>query len=78
MVQYVGYHGDADRMIWRGDPGDERWAVAWLAGDRLVALLTVGVPRDLQQGRRVIEAAAPVDPVRLADPAVRIRDSVLT
>jgi len=78
MVQYVGYHGDADRMIWRGDPGDEPWAVAWLAGDRLVALLTVGIPRDLQQGRRVIEAGAPVDPVRLADPGVRIRDSVLT
>ena len=78
MVQYVGYHGDADRMVWRGDPGDERWAVAWLAGDRLVALLTVGIPRDLQQGRRVIEAGAPVDPVRLADPAVRMRDSVLT
>jgi 3-phenylpropionate/trans-cinnamate dioxygenase ferredoxin reductase component len=78
MVQYVGYHGDADRMIWRGDPGDERWAVAWLAGDRLVALLTVGIPRDLQQGRRVIEAGAPVDPARLADPEVRIRDSVMT
>jgi 3-phenylpropionate/trans-cinnamate dioxygenase ferredoxin reductase component len=78
MVQYVGYHADADRMVWRGDPADERWAVAWLAGDRLVALLTVGIPRDLQQGRRVIQAGTPVDPDRLADPAVRIRDSVLT
>src|SRR5262249_1410855 len=74
MVQYVGYHGDADRMIWRGDPGDERWAVAWLAGDRLAALLTVGIPRDLQQGRRGNEGGGPVGPGPLADPAVRVRD----
>ena len=53
-----------------------KWAVAWLAGDRLVALLTVGLPRDLLQGRRVIEAGAPVDAARLADPAVPVRDTV--
>ena len=77
MVQYVGFHGAADQMVWRGDPAAEKWAVAWLAGDRLVALLTVGRPRDLLQGRRVIEASAPVDAARLADPAVAVRDSVL-
>jgi 3-phenylpropionate/trans-cinnamate dioxygenase ferredoxin reductase component len=77
MVQYVGFHGSADRLVWRGDPAAEKWAVAWLAGDRLVALLTVGRPRDLLQGRRVIEADTPVDAARLADPAVAVRDSVL-
>jgi 3-phenylpropionate/trans-cinnamate dioxygenase ferredoxin reductase subunit len=77
MVQYVGFHGAADQMVWRGDPAAEKWAVAWLAGDRLAALLTVGRPRDLLQGRRVIEAGAPVDAARLADPAVAVRDSVL-
>jgi 3-phenylpropionate/trans-cinnamate dioxygenase ferredoxin reductase subunit len=77
MVQYVGFHGSADQLVWRGDPEAEKWAVAWLTGDRLVALLTVGRPRDLLQGRRVIEAGAPVDAARLADPAVAVRDSVL-
>ncbi len=77
MVQYVGFHGSADELVWRGDPAAEKWAVAWLAGERLVALLTVGRPRDLLQGRRVIEAGAPVDAARLADPAVAVRDSVL-
>jgi 3-phenylpropionate/trans-cinnamate dioxygenase ferredoxin reductase subunit len=77
MVQYVGFHGAADQMVWRGDPAAEKWAVAWLAGGRLVALLTVGRPRDLLQGRRVIEASARVDAARLADPAVAVRDSVL-
>jgi 3-phenylpropionate/trans-cinnamate dioxygenase ferredoxin reductase component len=76
MVQYVGYHGAADRLVWRGDPAAQKWAVAWLAADRLVALLTVGLPRDLLQGRRVIESGAPVDAARLADPAVAVRDTV--
>ncbi|HEY2441687.1 MAG TPA: FAD-dependent oxidoreductase [Streptosporangiaceae bacterium] len=74
MVQYAGYHGGADRLVWRGDPSAARWTACWLAGDRLVALLTVDRPRDLNQGRRVIAAATPVDPARLADPDVLIRD----
>jgi NADPH-dependent 2,4-dienoyl-CoA reductase/sulfur reductase-like enzyme len=78
MVQYAGYHGAADRLIWRGDPGAAHWAVAWLAGSRLVALLTVGLPRDLLQGRRVIGSGVPVDARRLADPAIAVRDCVAT
>jgi 3-phenylpropionate/trans-cinnamate dioxygenase ferredoxin reductase component len=76
MIQYVGFHGAADRMILRGDPAEPRWAACWLAGDQLVALLTVNFPRDLAQGRRVIESGTPVDAARLSDPAVLIRDAV--
>ena len=74
MVQYVGWHGGADQMVWRGDPASPRWAVCWLAAGRLAAALTVSVPRDMIQARRLIEAGVPVDPARLADPAVAIRD----
>jgi 3-phenylpropionate/trans-cinnamate dioxygenase ferredoxin reductase subunit len=82
MVQYVGHHTAADRLIWRGDPAGQRWAACWLGGpgaaaDRLVAVLTVDSPRDLLQGRRVIAAGTPVDPGRLADPGTAVRDSVL-
>ena len=84
MVQYVGYHGGAGQLIWRGDPRGAgppghrpRWAAAWLAGDRLVALLSVNSPRDMLQGRRVISSGAPVDPARLADPQIPVRDCVL-
>jgi NADPH-dependent 2,4-dienoyl-CoA reductase/sulfur reductase-like enzyme len=88
MVQYVGHHGaghhgaardgDGERLVWRGDPGGERWAAAWIGDGRLVALLTVGLPRDLLQGRRVISSGAPVDCDRLADPQVSVRDCVQT
>ena len=76
MIQYVGFHGAAERMILRGDPTERRWAACWLAGDQMVALLTVNFPRDLAQGRRVIESGSPVDAARLSDPAVLIRDAV--
>ena len=77
MMQYVGFHGGADRMVLRGDPAGPRWAACWLAGDLLVALLTVDSPRDLAQGRRLIEAGAAVDAARLSDPAVPVRDAGL-
>ncbi len=80
MLQYVGDHKGADRLVWRGDPRGEAWSACWLAsgeaGDRLVAVLTVGLPRELSQARRLIEAASPVRADRVADPAVPLRDAV--
>ncbi|MEU6216160.1 FAD-dependent oxidoreductase [Streptomyces sp. NPDC047022] len=69
FVQYVGHHADADTTVWRGDPEGAAWAVCWLRADRLVALLAVGRPRDLAQGRRLIEAGTPMDRDLLADPS---------
>jgi 3-phenylpropionate/trans-cinnamate dioxygenase ferredoxin reductase subunit len=74
MVQYVGWHGGADQVVWRGAPTAAKWAVCWLTAGRLVAALTVGLPRDLLQARRLIEAGAAVDATALADPGVAIRD----
>jgi len=77
MVQYVGYHGGADKLVWRGQTTDSRWAVCWLAGNRLVATLTVSQPRDLLQARRLIEAGGLVDPAKLADAGIAVRDSAI-
>jgi len=73
MLQYVGHHTANDRLIWRGDPAGARWTACWMTADRLVAVLAVDLPKDLMQGRRLIESAAPVDPAKLADPDVQIR-----
>ena len=78
MMQYAGYHAAADRLIWRqaGDgTGPEPWTACWLSGDRLVALLAVDRPRDVLQGRRILAAGTPVDPDRLADPAVPLKNT---
>lgn len=69
FVQYAGHHTSADATVRRGEPSGPAWTVCWLRGNRLVALLAVGRPRDLAQGRRLIEAGTPVDPELLADPA---------
>ncbi|HTT49785.1 MAG TPA: FAD-dependent oxidoreductase [Streptosporangiaceae bacterium] len=89
MVQFAGHRDPADQAIERGDPGEPRWARCWVRAEpadpggadgikvgQLTAVLTVGKPRDLLQGRRVIEAGRPVDTSLLADPAVAVRDAV--
>lgn len=76
FVQYAGHHPAADRMVWRGDPAaGPAWTVCWLREDRLVALLAVGRPRDLAQGRRLIEAGRRMDPQALTDPARPLKDA---
>jgi NADPH-dependent 2,4-dienoyl-CoA reductase/sulfur reductase-like enzyme len=73
MIQFVGFRGGADRLVLRGDPGRPKWSACWLSGEVLVALLAVGIPRDLAQGRRLIETGAAVDPARVADPDIPVR-----
>ncbi len=75
MVQYCGQHAPADKLVWRGDTEGRDWSACWLAGERLTAVLAVSRPRDLLQGRRLIAAGGLVDPGRLADPAVPLREA---
>ncbi|WP_204010300.1 NAD(P)/FAD-dependent oxidoreductase [Sphaerimonospora thailandensis] len=84
MVQFAGHpsggrQGPAVRPLWRGDPRtDAKWTVCWLTReDRLTALLTVDRPRDVVQGRRIIEGGRRLDLVKLADPAVSLRDCIM-
>ncbi len=73
FVQYAGHHASADTMVWRGDPGGPAWSVCWLRGGRLVAVLAVGRPRDLAQGRRLIETGTPMNAGLLADPSLPLK-----
>ncbi|WKE72155.1 NAD(P)/FAD-dependent oxidoreductase [Streptomyces sp. WP-1] len=75
FVQYAGHHAAADRLVWRGDPAGPAWTVCWLRAGRLVALLAVGRPRDLAQGRKLIEAGRVLDPEAVADPARPLKDA---
>jgi 3-phenylpropionate/trans-cinnamate dioxygenase ferredoxin reductase component len=87
MVQYAGWHRPGDELLWRGDPaegthgtdgtqgadGTDGWSALWLRGDVPVALLAVDRPRDLAQGRRLVERGAPLDRARAADPSVPLK-----
>jgi hypothetical protein len=50
--------------------------VLWLRGGALRALLTVDRPRDLVQGRKLLERSAVLDPARAADPAVPLKSAL--
>jgi 3-phenylpropionate/trans-cinnamate dioxygenase ferredoxin reductase subunit len=89
MVQFAGHRGQSDQVIRRGDVGGQRWSLGWVRGEaavsdgadgiklgQLTAVLAVGQPRDLLQGRRVIEAGRMVDAGLFADPSVAVRDTV--
>ncbi|MFF8806905.1 NAD(P)/FAD-dependent oxidoreductase [Streptomyces omiyaensis] len=76
FVQYAGHHAAADTLVRRGDPSGASWSVLWLREGVPVALLAVGRPRDLAQGRRLIEAGTPVDPDRAADPSLPLKSAV--
>ncbi|MFF5492932.1 NAD(P)/FAD-dependent oxidoreductase [Streptomyces aquilus] len=77
FVQYAGHHTSADTVLWRGDPSGPAWAVCWLRENRLVALLAVGRPRDLAQGRRLIEAGTALDTGLLSDPGRPLKAAVV-
>ncbi|OON77648.1 oxidoreductase [Streptomyces tsukubensis] len=77
FVQYAGHHPAGDTAVWRGDPGGSAWSVCWLREGALVAVLAVGRPRDLAQGRKLIAAGATMDPAGLADPALPLKASAL-
>ncbi|MEV7450461.1 NAD(P)/FAD-dependent oxidoreductase [Streptomyces nigra] len=76
FVQYAGHHPGADTLLWRGDPAGPAWSVCWLREGRLTALLAVGRPRDLAQGRRLIEAGTPMDATLLEDPARPLKSAI--
>jgi len=77
FVQYAGHHAGADTLLWRGDPADPSWTVCWLRQGVLVALLAVGRPRDLAQGRKLVEAGARIDAARAADSSVPLKSAAL-
>ncbi|MFB4196859.1 NAD(P)/FAD-dependent oxidoreductase [Streptomyces carpaticus] len=81
FVQYAGQHGPDDTLLWRGDPGADgstgAWTVCWLGRDgTLRAVCAVDRPRDLAQGRRLVQRGARLDPARAADPAVPLKNAL--
>ncbi|MFI0158456.1 NAD(P)/FAD-dependent oxidoreductase [Streptomyces albidoflavus] len=76
FVQYAGHHAPEDLLVHRGDPHAAAWSLCWLSpAGALRAVLTVGRPRDLTQGRELIASGAPLAPSRVADPTVPLKST---
>jgi len=73
-LQTVGLSAGHDAAVVRGDPADRRFSVVYLRDGRVRALDCVNAVRDYVQGRALVETAARVDPARLADATVPLKE----
>jgi 3-phenylpropionate/trans-cinnamate dioxygenase ferredoxin reductase subunit len=76
-MEYTGYvePGGYDRVVFRGDVGKREFIAFWLSQGRLLAGMNVNVWDVSEQIGRLIRAGDPVDPDRLADPAVPLENT---
>ena len=75
-LQTVGISTGHDAAILRGDPATRSFSLVYLRGGRVVALDCVNATKDYVQGRKLVLDAAAIDPSRLADAAVPLKELV--
>jgi 3-phenylpropionate/trans-cinnamate dioxygenase ferredoxin reductase subunit len=73
-LQIAGAPFDADSLVIRGDPNTNSFAVFHLAGTRLVAVEAVNAAAEFMGGRQLIGKRADVDPARLADLSITMKE----
>ena len=70
----VGLSHGYDRCVLRGDPATRSFSACYLRGNELLALDAINSPKDYMAARKLIAERAVLDPERLADPAVALKD----
>jgi 3-phenylpropionate/trans-cinnamate dioxygenase ferredoxin reductase subunit len=63
-------------VIVRGDPATRSFSCCYLKGTELLALDAINAPKDYMAAKKLIQEHARLDPARLADPAVALKDAV--
>lgn len=73
-LQTAGLSVGYDETVLRGDPATRAFSVLYLKDGRLIALDCVNVIKDYVQGRKLVEAGAVIDPAKLADTSVPLKE----
>ncbi|MDX3901408.1 MAG: FAD-dependent oxidoreductase [Sphingobium sp.] len=74
-LQIVGVPFDSHRLVIRGSPEDKRFAIFHLAEDgRILAVEAVNMAPEFMAGRTLVAGGRTVDPARLADLTVPIKE----
>ena len=73
-LQTVGLSIGHDSTVLRGRPGDRSFSVLYLLDGRVIALDCVNATRDYVQGRKLVLERRAIDPERLADTAVPLKE----
>ncbi|OYW85612.1 MAG: hypothetical protein B7Z20_08765 [Sphingobium sp. 32-64-5] len=75
-LQTVGLSSGYDQVVVRGNPADRAFTVLYLREGRVIALDCVNMVKDYVQGKALVVNGAVIDPVRLADAAVPLKELV--
>ncbi|WP_421728937.1 NAD(P)/FAD-dependent oxidoreductase [Brevundimonas sp.] len=73
-LQIAGMPFDVDQVVVRGDPGSRRFSVFHLSGGTVQAVEAINMPQDFMVGRMMLGARRSVDPSRLADTGIPIKE----
>ncbi|HVF16750.1 MAG TPA: FAD-dependent oxidoreductase [Steroidobacteraceae bacterium] len=73
-LQTIGLSLGYDTTVVRGDPATRSFSVAYLRAGQVLALDCVNATRDYVQGRKLVVEGAMVDPARLADASVLLKE----
>ncbi len=73
-LQIAGLPFDADKILLRGDPASGKFAVFHLKGDQVQSVEAINSPPEFMMGKQLIANRKPVDPVKLADPSVSMKE----
>jgi len=73
-LQMVGMSGGFDQFIVRGDLNSRSFAAFYLKGGKLIAADAVNRPQDFMFAKKLVAAGAQIDPLRLADEAVPLKE----
>ncbi len=75
-LQTIGLSTGYDQAVVRGDPATRSFSVIHLRQGRVVALDCVNATKDYVQGRKLVETGAVIDPARLADTNVPLKEMI--
>ncbi|AIV75987.1 pyridine nucleotide-disulfide oxidoreductase family protein [Burkholderia pseudomallei] len=75
-LQFAGYGELANLTIERHGPGPDVLTLFQLRGRRLVGVVTLNDPRSMAYGRRAVLQQTELDPARLADPSIPVKDAL--
>lgn len=73
-LQIAGLPFDADRVLLRGDPASGKFAVFHLKGDQVQSVEAINSPPEFMMGKQLIANRKPVDPDKLADPTISMKE----
>ena len=75
-LQTIGLSIGYDQAVVRGDPATRSFSVVHLKQGKVIALDCVNATKEYVQGRKRVESGAVIDPARLADASVPLKEMI--